>query len=74
MLSTYLFHVWLFLIRTKRSGDTEQNPGPKSNSSLINLMMFACQKLLNVTISNDDNSLEVPGYNLFRADHPSNIK
>ena len=32
MLPTYLFHVWLFLIRTKRSGDIEQNPGPKSNS------------------------------------------
>ena len=26
MLSTYLFHVWLCLILTKRSGDIEQNP------------------------------------------------
>ena len=25
---------------------------------------------LNASISNDDDSLEVPGYNLFRADHP----
>ena len=28
----------------------------------------------NVNISNDDNSLEVLGYNLFRVDHPSDIK
>ena len=32
MLVTYVFHVWLYLILTKRSGDIEQNPGPKSNS------------------------------------------
>ena len=32
MLSTYLFHVWLCLILTKRSGDIEQNPGPKPSS------------------------------------------
>ena len=29
---------------------------------------------LNASISNDDDSLEVPGYSLFRADHPSNTK
>ena len=28
MLSTYLFHVWLCLILTKRSGDIEQKAGP----------------------------------------------
>ena len=33
ILSTYnTFHVWLCLIRTKPSGDIEQNPGPKPNS------------------------------------------
>ena len=32
MLSAYLYHVSLFLIRTKQSGGIEQNPGPKSNS------------------------------------------
>ena len=32
-LSTYASHIWLYLILTKRSGDIEQNPGPKSNSS-----------------------------------------
>ena len=32
-LATYVFHIWLYLILTKRSGDIEQNPGPKSNSS-----------------------------------------
>ena len=40
MLSTYLFHVWLCLILTKRSGDIEQNPGPKPSS---------CQDFLFVT-------------------------
>ena len=28
----YLFHVWLFFIRNKRSGNIELNPGPKPNS------------------------------------------
>ena len=32
VLVTYVFHVWLYLILTRRSGDIEQNPGPKSNS------------------------------------------
>ena len=27
-----MFHGWLYLIRTKQSGDTEENPGPKPNS------------------------------------------
>ena len=31
-LATYVFHIWLYLILTKRSGDIEQNPGPRSNS------------------------------------------
>ena len=29
----YVFYIWLCLILTKRSGDIEQNPGPKSNYS-----------------------------------------
>ena len=32
------------------------------------------RNLSNASISNDDDSLEVPGYNLFRADYPSNTK
>ena len=32
-LATYVFHIWLYLILIKRSGDFEQNPGPISNSS-----------------------------------------
>ena len=31
-LARYVFHIWLYLILTKRSGDIEQNPGLKSNS------------------------------------------
>ena len=99
-----MFHVWLFFIRSKRSGDIEPNPGSKPNScesfsichwnlnsisacSFIKLYLLKCyiaihkfdviylsETFLNASISNDDDSLEVPGYNLFRADHPSNTK
>ena len=31
-LVTYVFHIWLYLILTKRSGDIEHNPGPNFNS------------------------------------------
>ena len=31
-LSSYMFHAWLRLIRTKRNGDIEQNPGPIPSS------------------------------------------
>ena len=27
-LATYVFHIWLYLTLTKRSGDIEQNPRP----------------------------------------------
>ena len=104
MLSTYLFHVWLCLILTKRSGDIEQNPGPKPSScqcfsicnwdlnsisahNFIQLSLLrtyiaihkfdvVClfETYLNCSISNNDDSLEFSGYNLFRADHPSNTK
>ena len=104
MLSTYLFHVWLFFIRTKRSGDHEPNPVSKPNfcqsfsichcnlnsistHNFITLSLLrpyiaihkfdvVClsETYLKASISNDDDSLEVPGYNLFRAKHPSNTK
>ena len=32
VLVTYVFHVWLYLILTKQSGDIQHKPGPKSNS------------------------------------------
>ena len=104
MLSTYLFHVWLFFIRAKRSGDIEPNPQPKPNFcqsfsichwnlnsiSAYNFIKLSLLKpyiaihkfdgvclsetYLNASISNDDDSLEILGYNLFRADHPYNTK
>ena len=104
LLSTYLFHVWLCLILMKRSGDIEQNPGPKPSScqcfsichwNLNRISMHNFIKLsllrpyiailkfdvvclsetyLNASISNDDDSLKFPGYNLLRADHLSNTK
>ena len=32
------------------------------------------ENYINASISNDDDSLKVLGYNLFRADHPSNTE
>ena len=96
MSSTYLFHVWLFFIRTKRSGDIEPNPGPKLNfcQSLYichwNLNSISAQNFIKLSLLRPyiaihkfgivclsetyDDSLEVPGYDLFIADHPSNAK
>ena len=37
-------------------------------------VIFLSETYLNASISNDDDSLEVPSYNLFRTDHPSNTK
>ena len=104
VLGTYKFHVWLYLILTKRSGDIEQNRGPKSNScqsfyichlnlnsisahNFIKISLLktyiATHKLdviclsetsLDYSISNDDDNLEIPGYELYRGDHPSNTK
>ena len=104
MLSNFLFHVWLFLIRTNQSGDIELIPGLKPNFcqcfsifhwnlneiSVYNFIKLSLlrpyivthkfdvvcssETYLNASISNDDDSLEVPGYNLFKADHPSNTK
>ena len=39
MLSIYLFHVWLCLIFTKRSGDIEQNPLDLS-LALVKVFLF----------------------------------
>ena len=94
----------MYLILTKRSGDIEQNPGPKSNSAQsfsichwnlnsisahnfikISLLKtcIATHKLdviclsetyLDSSISNDDDNLKIPGYDLFRADHSSNTE
>ena len=101
-LATYVFHIWLYLILTKRSGDIDQNSGPKSNSSqsfsishwnlnsisthnfikisllktyiATHWMLRLWKTYLHSSISNDDDNLEIPGNDLFRADHPSNTK
>ena len=41
---------------------------------LTNWMLYASETYLDSGISNDDDNLEIPGYDLFRADHPSNTK
>ena len=53
MLSTDLFHVWLFFIRTKRSGDIEQNPEPKPNSCQNFLFVTEISKAFRRTISSN---------------------
>ena len=104
-LVTYVFHVWLYLVLTKRTGDIEQNPRPKPNScqsfsiwhwnfnsfsahSFIKISLLkayiATHKLDAICLSetffgssvlnDDDDGLEIPGYGLFRADHPANNK
>ena len=104
VLVTYVFHVWLYLILTKRSGDIEQNPGSKPNSCQSfsichwNLNSISAHNFIKISLlktyiatdkldviclsetyldssnSNDDDNLEIPGYNFYRADHPSNTK
>ena len=101
VLVTYMFHVWLHLILTKRSGDIKQSLVTKSNSSqsfsichwnfnsisahnFIKISFLknyiATQKLdficlsetsLDSSFSNDDDNLEIPGFDLFKTDHPS---
>ena len=42
---------------------------------LTNWMFYVLSETyLDSSISNDDDNLEIPGYDLFRADHPSNTK
>ena len=103
-LVTYVFHIWLYLILTKRNRDIQQNPVPKSNSfqsfsnfhwnlnsisthnfiKISHLKTYIATHKLDViclletchnsSIFNDDDSFEIPCYDLFRADHPSNTK
>ena len=44
VLVTYVFHIWLHLVLTKRSRDIEQNPRPKSNSCQS---FSICSRILN---------------------------
>ena len=37
-------------------------------------VIYLSEPHLDSSISNDDENLEIPGYDLFRADHPSNTK
>ena len=94
----------LDFLAIKRSGDIEQNPGPKPNSceclsichwnlnsisahnfiklSLLraytstNKIDIKClsETYLDSSISSDSGNLELPGYNLVRADHLTNTK
>ena len=101
ILTNNFWHV-LYLI--KLSGDIEENPGPKLNSSQIlsiyhwNLNSIAAHNFIKVSLLIaynsihkyvliclsetyldsstvlDDDSLEIPGYNLVRCDHSTNTK
>ena len=76
VLVTYVLHVWFYLILAKQSGDIEQNPGPKSNFPKVFPFVTGILSSLHLdsNILNDDDNLEIPGYDLVRADHPSNTK
>ena len=93
-----------FKIVLKLSGDVEENPGPKSSSSLSfsighwNLNSISVHKYIKLSLlrthasthkfdvicisetylnsdpSAVDENLEIVGYTLIRADHPSNNK
>ena len=71
MLVTYVFHIWLYFILTKRSRDIEYK-----NYIATHKLDVLClsEAYLDSSISNDDDNLEIPGYDLFRADHLSNTK
>ena len=96
--------MWLCSLAIKRSGDIEENPGPKPNScdclsichwnlnsipahNFIKLSLLRAYISINKTdiiclsetyldssIPSDDDNLELPGYNLVRADNPTNTK
>ena len=96
--------MWLYSLDIKCSGDMEENPSPKPNSSdclsifhwnlnsifahnfikysllrayiSINKIDITClsETYLSSSISSDDLNLELPGYNLVRADNPTNTK
>ena len=100
-----LEYLWVASRIISLSGDTEINPGPKSNalnwcfsichwnlnsilahiftkvsllSAYISVHKFdiicLSETYLNSGIPSDDENLIMPGYNLVREDHPSNIK
>ena len=64
MLVTYVFHIWLYFILTKRSTDMEYK-----NYIAIHKLDVLClsEAYLDSSISNDDDNLEIPGYDFFRA-------
>ena len=101
---SYIHYVWFYSLAIKRSGDIEENPGPKPNSceclsichwnlniisaynfiklSLlrayisINKINIIClsETYLDSSISSENDNLELPGYNLVRADQPTTTK
>ena len=38
------------------------------------MIFYAYLKYLDSSVSNDDTTLSLPGYNLARPDHPGNVK
>ena len=96
--------MWLYSLAIKRSGNIEENPGPKPNSyeclsicrwnlnsisghKFIKLSFLRAyistnkidikclsETYLDSSISSENDNLELPGYNLVRANHPTNTK
>ena len=65
-------------MRLLRSGDVELNPGPKKSSSLAAShntdISFLSETFLDSTTKVNDTKINIPGYNLLRCDHLSNLK
>ena len=74
LLANYLCQVWLYKLHINSSGDIELNPGPKSNSCKNVSVTCLSETYLDSWILSHDPSLEVQGYDLIRANNPSNFK
>ena len=71
------FAAWSVPFLILLSGDIEKNPGPKFFNLTAYVLVhnfdiiYLSETYLNSETSADDKDLEIPGYYLLRADHPS---
>ena len=80
-------HIWVCSILIIWNSDTENNPGPRRSScenfsvchwnlNNISAHYFIYLSLLSAYLDSNiscNNNLTKPGYDLYRADHPSNV-
>ena len=68
------FSLQIYKLHISSSGDIELNPGPKSNSCKNISVTCLSETYLDSWILSHDPNLEVQGYDLIRANNPSNFK